>query len=100
MRVNQLIGFLAQFQEHSIYAEKFRTFVTQKPQIINGTEKAEAFESLELRHVSFTYPFPEKEPQTGTFGRFFYGSKRGKDRGCRLQRRGENDANEAFDAAV
>lgn len=63
MRVNQLIGFLAQFQEHSIYAEKFRTFVTQKPQIINGTEKAEAFESLELRHVSFTYPFPEKNPK-------------------------------------
>ena len=39
MRVNQLIGFLAQFQEHSIYAEKFRTFVTQKPQIINGNRK-------------------------------------------------------------
>ena len=54
---------MAQFQEHSIYAEKFRTFVTQKPQIINGTEKAEAFESLELRHVSFTYPFPEKNPK-------------------------------------
>ncbi len=63
MRVNQLIGFLAQFQEHSIYAEKFRTFVTQKPQILNGTEKAEAFESLELRHVSFNYPFPEKNPK-------------------------------------
>ena len=43
--------------------KKFRTFVTQKPQIINGTEKAEAFESLELRHVSFTYPFPEKNPK-------------------------------------
>lgn len=63
MRVNQLIGFLAQFQEHSIYAEKFRTFVTQKPQILNGTEKAEAFESLKLRHVSFSYPFPEKNPK-------------------------------------
>ena len=36
--------------------------MTQKPQIINGTEKAEAFESLELRHVSFTYPVPEKNP--------------------------------------
>ena len=63
MRVNQLIGFLAQFQEHSIYAEKFRTFVTQKPRILNGIKKAEAFESLELRHVSFTYPFPEKNPK-------------------------------------
>lgn len=63
MRVNQLIGFLTQFQEHSIYAEKFRTFVTQKPQILNGTEKAEAFESLKLRHVSFSYPFPEKNPK-------------------------------------
>lgn len=60
MRVNQLIGFLAQFQEHSIYAEKFRTFVTMQPQILNGTEKADTFESLELRHVSFAYPFPEK----------------------------------------
>ena len=63
MRVNQLIGFLAQFQEHSIYAEKFRTFVTQKPRILNGIKKAEAFESLELRHVSFAYPFPEKNPK-------------------------------------
>ena len=63
MRVNQLIGFLAQFQEHSIYAEKFRTFVTQKPRILNGIKKAEEFESLELRHVSFTYPFPEKNPK-------------------------------------
>lgn len=37
--------------------------MTQKPQILNGTEKAEAFKSLELRHVSFTYPFPEKNPK-------------------------------------
>lgn len=42
---------------------KIPYIVTQKPQILNGTEKAEAFESLELRHVSFTYPFPEKNPK-------------------------------------
>lgn len=42
--------------EMALYFENLRKFYDYQPQITDGDREAEAFESLEFRHVSFCYP--------------------------------------------
>lgn len=44
------------FHEHGIFIEKIITFMNSKPKIISGEKKAENFEKLEIKNLSFAYP--------------------------------------------
>lgn len=50
------------FSEHSLYIERYRTFMEKTPSITSGTiEMPQSFETLELKHVSFSYPHASGE---------------------------------------
>lgn len=51
---------LTKFNEHSLYIEKFRSFINYEPQIIGEKKDVPAFESLRISGLSFAYPFSKK----------------------------------------
>ena len=52
--------YLTKFNEHSLYVEKFRRFLEYEPQI-HGEETCDVeFESLNIKNVSFAYPFSKE----------------------------------------
>ena len=55
VQFNEIFRYMANFNEHSLYVDKFKGFVEREPQIVSGCEKATRFEALELRDVSFSY---------------------------------------------
>ncbi len=55
MQVNSLIMGVAGLQEHSMYIEKFRTFLGAETEHDEGTRKMEPFRSLEVSDVGFAY---------------------------------------------
>lgn len=58
-QINNLMDFLANFKEHSLYAEKFRTFLHYQAKVCDhpdAMELAVPFQGLELKNVTFTYP--------------------------------------------
>ena len=58
-QINNLMDYLANFKEHSLYAEKFRTFLGYKAVVCDradATELAAPFRGLELKNVTFRYP--------------------------------------------
>ncbi|MBR4873093.1 MAG: ABC transporter ATP-binding protein [Clostridia bacterium] len=53
---NMIVGRLTNFNEHSIYIEKFRRFIAYEPKVVSGEEtEVPSFESLTLQDVSFSY---------------------------------------------
>ena len=62
-QINNLMDYLANFKEHSLYAEKFKTFLRYQPTVCDKAGVRElpgAFGGLEMRRVSFTYPGAEE----------------------------------------
>ena len=58
---NQVINYLTQFNEHSIYIEKFRRFIQYEPRVVSGDADVEEFSELTLKDVSFSYGEGEKK---------------------------------------
>ncbi len=55
LQVNSLIMGVTGLQEHSMYIEKFRTFLDAKTENDEGTLGMEPFKSLEISDVGFAY---------------------------------------------
>ncbi len=57
--LNDLGSCLNKFNEHSLYIENVRRFTGYEPKIQGEIREVPPFESLEIRDLSFTYPFTE-----------------------------------------
>ena len=58
-QINDLLDYLAKFKEHSLYAEKFRTFLNYKNLIcdqLDAKEFTDKLVSLNLDDITFNYP--------------------------------------------
>ena len=55
--LRDLVERVQKFPEQSLYIEKYLTFLAYEPKIKGGDRLPDGFESLELKNVSFTYPF-------------------------------------------
>ena len=55
--LRDLVQRVQKFPEQSLYIEKYLTFMAYEPKIKGGDRIPGDFESLELKNVSFTYPF-------------------------------------------
>jgi len=55
-QINNMTTFLMKFPEHSLYAEKFRTFMEYKPQVTGGEADVPVIRDIRFEQVSFTYP--------------------------------------------
>ena len=58
--LEDLVERLTKFPQHSLFLEKYYGFLAYRPNMVSGEEQVPAFESLELRDVSFTYDFSDK----------------------------------------
>ncbi|MDF2685639.1 MAG: transporter related [Clostridia bacterium] len=54
-QINNLIDYVSKFPEHSLYAEKFKTFLEYEPKIKDGNNPVAVFKGLNLKNVSFSY---------------------------------------------
>ena len=63
--VNQAAWSLAQcfteIAQMALYFSNLRSFFEYEPKIVSGQSKAEAFQTLEFRNVSFRYPSADKD---------------------------------------
>jgi len=59
-QVNSLIEHLLKFPEHSLYTEKFRTFMEYVPKVVGGSRDVPEFSEIRFNNVSFAYT-PEAE---------------------------------------
>jgi len=57
--LEDLVERLTKFRKHSLFLEKYYGFLAYTPKIRSGERKVRAFESLEIRDVSFTYDFSD-----------------------------------------
>ena len=55
--MNEIMTFLTAFGKHSLYIDRVRRFLEYEPKIKGEVKEIPSFESLELRSVSFAYPF-------------------------------------------
>lgn len=55
--ITDLIERFTKFPKFSLFVEQYLTFIGTKPKLVSGNVPVGAFESLELRNVSFTYEF-------------------------------------------
>ncbi len=63
-QMNQIVEYFNRFHEHSIYVDKFRRFMDYKATVTGGSEVPEALQTVELKDVTFAYPFGDaKEKQ-------------------------------------
>ncbi len=62
-QLQSMSRYINKFNEHSIYVDKLRKFIEYQPKIVGGDKIPAEFESLELKNVSFCYPF-DKEKKT------------------------------------
>lgn len=53
--LRDLVGRIMNIHEHGIFIEKMIHFMNCKPKIVGGKKKAEAFESLEIKGLDFSY---------------------------------------------
>ncbi len=53
--LRDLVGRSMKIHEHGIFIEKMIHFINCKPTIVGGKEKANTFESLEIRNLDFSY---------------------------------------------
>ncbi len=63
--MRDLVAVLQLLHEHAIFIEKARKFTECKPNIITGTQKVDAFCSLEIKNVSFAYNDGDKNALSG-----------------------------------
>jgi len=63
-QVNSLTGFLTQYPEHSLYVEKFRTFMDYEPKVIGGDKQVPDLDEIRFENVSFAYEGAESESLT------------------------------------
>lgn len=63
-QVNSLTGFLTQYPEHSLYVEKFRTFMDYEPKVISGDKQVPDLDEIRFENVSFAYDGAESESLT------------------------------------
>ncbi len=61
--LSDLINRFTKFPEHSLYIEKYLTFLAHEPTIIGGEGEVEALQELVLENVGFTYPASEKKEE-------------------------------------
>ena len=52
-----MMTFFTAFAKHSLYVERVRKFLEYEPKIKGEIKDVPEFESLELKYVSFSYPF-------------------------------------------
>ena len=62
--LSDLINRFTKFPEHSLYIEKYLTFLSHKPTIVSGEGEVEELEELVLENVGFTYPASEKKEES------------------------------------
>lgn len=58
-QISSLMDYVANFKEHSLYAQKFRTFLNYRPTIVHLPELPECSDKLcelSLENISFAYP--------------------------------------------
>ena len=60
-QVNSLMQFLMKFPEHSLYADKFRTFMEYEPKVTGGEKTVPPVEEITFENVSFAYDSAETE---------------------------------------
>lgn len=53
--LGDMVSRLMKYHEHGGFIEKMLTFLECKPKIVDGTENADAFESLVIRNLHFAY---------------------------------------------
>ena len=58
--ITDFVERVAKFPEHSLFLEKYYGFLEYEPKVVSGEVEVPAFESLELKNVSFTYDFSDK----------------------------------------
>jgi len=63
-KIEDLGEYLNQFDEHSLYIEKVRTFLEYEPKIRGEEREVPAFESLTVKDLDFSYPFGDGEKKT------------------------------------
>ncbi len=62
--MNELVSFITVMNEHSLYVEKVRKFLEYEPTVLGEEKDVPSFETLELRGVSFAYPFSGESKNT------------------------------------
>lgn len=58
--VRDFIHRMMKYHEHGSFLEKMRVFTEEEPSVEDGMETADAFESLEIRNMGFSYPKKEE----------------------------------------
>lgn len=59
--LSDLINRFTKFPEHSLYIEKYLTFLSHKPTVVSGEGEVGALEELTLEGVTFAYPVSKKK---------------------------------------
>lgn len=57
--LEDLVERFTKFRKHSLFLEKYYGFLAYEPKIKGGSKEVPAFESLEIKNVSFTYDFSD-----------------------------------------
>ena len=63
-KIEDVGEYLTQFNGHSLYIEKVKTFLEYEPKIRGEKLEVPAFESLTVRNLDFSYPFTSEEKKT------------------------------------
>ncbi|MBQ7337346.1 MAG: ABC transporter ATP-binding protein [Clostridia bacterium] len=61
--LDDLVGRVTKYAQHSLYIERHREFMRYEPRIKGEITEVPPFESLELKNVSFTYAFTNPKYQ-------------------------------------
>ena len=57
--MNEMMTFFTAFAKHSLYVERVRKFLEYEPKIKGEVKDIPNFERLEIKNVSFSYPFSQ-----------------------------------------
>ncbi len=60
--LTDMMDRLIKYPEHSLYIDKYRSFLAYEPKIKSGENVAESFEEIGLSDVTFSYGFSEVAP--------------------------------------
>ena len=63
-KIEDLGEYLNQFNEHSLYIEKVRTFLEYEPKMRGEEREVPSFASLTVKNLDFSYPFTSDEKKT------------------------------------
>ncbi len=59
--IRSFIDYLVKFPEHSLYADKFRTFMEYQPKVTGGEREVDTVDEIVFENVSFSYPSTEND---------------------------------------